>query len=101
MIRTLGLQDYPSDALLFLLGCACLLGFVVGYITDSVMGDRGFGAFGNGMLAVFGAFVGVYIRNTFFVRMHPGDIVWTGLFAAAAATLLLLMLGVVKSWVQR
>jgi uncharacterized membrane protein YeaQ/YmgE (transglycosylase-associated protein family) len=100
MLQLLRLDHYSSEILLFLLLAVLIGGFVVGFVTDSVMGDRGFGPFGNGTLAVLGAVVGIYIRNTFFGRMDPGDLLVTGIFASATATLLLLLLGVAKHWVQ-
>ena len=100
MLQLLRLEHYPTEVLLYALLALLIVGFIVGYITDSVMGDSGFGPFGNGTLAIFGAFVGIYIRNNFFGRMDPGDIFVTGFFAAVAATLMLLLLGVAKHWVQ-
>lgn len=100
MIAYLGLGEYSGSLLLLLALGVCIAGMVTGYITDAVMGDRGFGPFGNGMLTVLGAAVGLYVRHTFFGRMSPGDVATTAIFAAAAATLLLLVLGVAKHWVQ-
>ncbi len=100
MLQVLRLEQYSSEVLLFILLAVLIGGFVIGFVTDTVMGDRGFGPVGNGMLAMLGAVVGIYIRNTFFGRMDPGDLLVTGIFAAATATLLLLLLGVAKHWVQ-
>lgn len=100
MLQILRLDQYSSEMLLFIFLGILIGGFVVGFITDAVMGDRGFGPIGNGMLTMLGAIVGIYIRNTFFGRMDPGDLIVTGIFAAATATLLLLLLGVAKHWVQ-
>ncbi len=100
MLEALRLDHYPRDILLYVLLAVIICGFIVGYVTDIVMGDRGFGPFGNGTLAVFGAAVGIYIRNNFFGRMDPGDILITGVFASSSATLLLLLLGLAKHWVQ-
>ena len=47
-----------------------------------------------------GAFIGVHVRNAYFGLTSPGDIAITAIFAAAAATLLLMLLGVAKHWVQ-
>jgi len=100
MLQLLRLEHYTSELLLIILFAVLIGGFVIGFVTDAVMGDRGFGPWGNGMLAMLGAIVGIYIRNTFFGRMDPGDLIVTGVFAAATATLLLLLLGVAKHWVQ-
>lgn len=100
MFQILRIDQYSSETLIFIALAILIGGFVIGFITDAVMGERGFGPVGNGMLAMLGAVVGIYIRNTYFGRMDPGDIVVTGVFAAAAATLLLLIFGVAKHWVQ-
>ncbi|MBM3607145.1 MAG: hypothetical protein FJX29_01625 [Alphaproteobacteria bacterium] len=100
MLYYLRLDQYSNDTLLFILFAVVLAGVAIGYMTDIVMKDRGFGAFGNGSLAVLGMGTGIYIRNAFFGAMNPGDLALTGIFAAAMATLLLLVLGVAKHWLQ-
>ena len=100
MLQLFAFGQYSSEMLLFMFLGVLIGGFVIGFVTDAVMGERGFGPIGNGMLAVMGAIVGIHIRNTFFGRMDPGDVLITGVFAAATATLLLLLLGVAKHWVQ-
>ncbi len=100
MLGLLQLDKYPSDVLMMIVFAVLIAGAVVGYVTDVVMGERGFGPFGNGLLVIFGAFVGIYLRNAYFGLMEPGDIAVTGIFAAASATLLLMLLGLAKHWVQ-
>lgn len=100
MLQFLRLDHYSNETLLFLLFAVSIGGVVIGLVTDFVMRDRGFGPIGNGALAVLGIGVGIHIRNSFFGSMSPGDLALTGVFAAAAATLLLLILGVAKHWVQ-
>lgn len=100
MLALLQLDKYPSDALMMIVFAILIAGAIVGYVTDTVMGNRGFGPFGNGMLVIFGAFIGIYLRNAYFGLMEPGDIAVTGIFAAASATLLLMLLGLAKHWIQ-
>ena len=100
MLELLKLNDYPSDVLWLMMIFILCGGAVVGYITDSVMGERGFGPIGNGLLIIMGAFVGIYIRNAYFGLTSPGDMAITAIFAAASATLLLMLLGVAKYWVN-
>lgn len=100
MLQYLHLSHYSTETLLLMALVIAGAGFVVGYITDVVMRDRGFGPVGNGLLAVLGAFTGIFIRNAYFGRMDPGDLFTTGFFAVVAATLLLLILGVAKHFVQ-
>ena len=100
MLDLLQLNGYSNQTLGLLLCLVVGGGLVVGFITDSVMGPRGFGAGGNAMLVILGAFVGIYIRNAYFGYMEPGHMAMTGAFAAASATLLLMLLGLAKHWVQ-
>lgn len=100
MLELLKLHQYDSDVLTLLMFFVIIGSAAVGYVTDSVMGDRGFGPLGNASLIILGVFVGVYIRNAFFGLMKPGDIVTTAMFAAATATLLLMLLGVAKFWTR-
>jgi hypothetical protein len=64
------------------------------------MGDRGFGPFGNGILAIFGAAMGVYFRHAYFYRLYGDEIVITAVMAEIFATILLLCLSVVKRLTQ-
>ena len=100
MLKLMQLDHYSSDVLIMLVTAIIIVGMVVGYVTDIVMGDRGFGPVGNGLLVVLGAFAGIYLRNAYFGLMEPGDMAVTGIFAAASATLLLMLLGIAKHWVQ-
>ncbi|MBV1701195.1 MAG: hypothetical protein KGQ46_05175 [Hyphomicrobiales bacterium] len=89
---------YDNTELLFMLLTFSICGIVFGTVTDAVMQDRGFGAIGNGFLAMFGAFIGVYTREHYFGRMLTGDLMVTIISAASAATAILLILGVIKHW---
>jgi hypothetical protein len=100
MAEFLKLDQYPADVLWILTFLIIGGGTVVGYITDAVMGNRGFGPISNGVLVIMGTFIGVHVRNAYFGLTSPGDIAITAIFAAAAATLLLMLLGVAKHWVQ-
>lgn len=94
----LSVDYYDNTELLFMLLTFSICGIVFGTVTDLVMKDRGFGVVGNGLLAMFGAFIGVYTREHFFGRMLTGDLMVTIISAACAATAILLILGVVKHW---
>jgi uncharacterized membrane protein YeaQ/YmgE (transglycosylase-associated protein family) len=100
MMKMLGLAHLPSDYFALLMFVILLSGMMMGWLTDAIMGDRGFGPFGNGFLIILGCFVGIYVRNAYFGNIQHDQITLTGIFAASSATLLLLILGVVKHWVQ-
>jgi hypothetical protein len=100
MLHILGLEDFDS-VFLIAIGIAILVGgAVVGYLTDMIMGDRGFGPFGNGGLAIIGGFLGVYARNAYFYRLHGDEMLITAIAAEICATGLLLGFGFAKRWAQ-
>ena len=99
MLEILQLDTYSNDTLTLMMVFVLIGGLAIGFICDRVMGDRGFGPAGNALLVIFGAFVGIYIRNAYFGNMDPGDMAMTGIFAAASATLMLMLLGVAKHFV--
>ena len=101
MLQTLRIEQLSTDALILLTLLAIVAGAVIGYLTDVVMKDRGFGPFGNGLLAILGAAVGLHVRLTIFGTLKPGDIALTCIFATATATLMLLIFGVIKSFARR
>jgi len=100
MLQILGLDQYSPDILAITALGVAIAGLGIGLVTDSVMSDRGFGPYGNGFLAILGAVTGIYTRYSFFGWMRGQEVLIIGSFAAATATLMLLLLGVAKHWVQ-
>jgi hypothetical protein len=100
MFTTLNPSDYPPELIVGAAVAIVIGGAAIGYITDIVMGDRGFGPFGNGVLAVLGAGLGVYAQVLYSGELTAGGLMITASAAAAAATAILLILGVIKSLVQ-
>lgn len=91
---------YPLYVIVLAAVAAVIGGGIAGQLTDAVMGDAGFGAFGNAVLTILGVFIGVYVRTALFGRLYSKDLIVTSVFAAAAATAILLILGVVKHFMQ-
>jgi len=100
MLEALVIEGLTADFLLLLAFVAIIVGVLMGYLTDAIMGSRGFGPFGNGMLILLGSVIGIYVRYAYFGSLQPGDAALTSLFAAASASLVLLLLGFAKYWVQ-
>jgi uncharacterized membrane protein YeaQ/YmgE (transglycosylase-associated protein family) len=100
VLAILGLQNFDSVFLLIVAIAALIGGAVVGYMTDMIMGERGFGPFGNATLAIFGAILGVYFRHAYFYRLYGDEVVITAVMAEVFATALLLCLGLVKRLTQ-
>lgn len=99
MFNMLDIAQYSTEALMLAALIFVIAAFLIGYITDAVLGNRGFGPFGNGCLAILGCFVGVYARHTYFGFANGNEMVITGGLAAATATAMLLILGIIKHWV--
>jgi uncharacterized membrane protein YeaQ/YmgE (transglycosylase-associated protein family) len=72
---------------------AAFVGFVlIGFLLDFLMGGQGFGPYINSMLAVVGAFLGLYLRYNYllpYVRYEP-YLSFTLLFAAPVLLIVLL-----------
>lgn len=100
MLQMLDFGNYSREALMLMAVASMIAIFLIGYITDAVLAERGFGPFGNGGLAVVGALVGIYTRQTYFGHSSGDEILITGGLAACAATAMLLALGIVKHWVS-
>ena len=92
------LDQISSEALALLIFVTAIIGMFVGYITDFVLGDRGFGPAGNAFLAVLGCVVGIYGRATYFGPTNLDENLMTGGLAASTATVMLLVLGIIKHW---
>lgn len=100
MLHILGLENFDSVFLMAICIAILVGGAVVGYLTDMIMGERGFGPVGNGSLAILGAFFGIYARNAYFYRLHGDEMLITAVAAEICATALLLSLGFAKRWAQ-
>jgi uncharacterized membrane protein YeaQ/YmgE (transglycosylase-associated protein family) len=100
VLQILGLDNFDSVFLLVVAIAVLIGGATIGYITDMIMGERGFGPFGNALLAIFGAVLGVYARHAYFYRLYGDEIVITAAMAELFATALLLCLGLAKRWTQ-
>jgi uncharacterized membrane protein YeaQ/YmgE (transglycosylase-associated protein family) len=98
MLHALGLENFDSVFLMAVCIAILVGGAVVGYLTDVIMGERGFGPFGNGALAIMGALLGVYARNAYFYRLQGDEMLITAIAAEICATGLLLSLGFAKRW---
>lgn len=95
-----GFDDYPFDVIVWICVATVIGGGLMGQLTDAVMGDRGFGAIGNAILAILGAFIGIYVETLLFGRLYSKDLIGTGIAAAATATAMLLLLGLVKHLIE-
>lgn len=79
MLQTLGFGTISTDALWAVCLCLLVLALVVGWVSDSILGQVGFGLFGNSFFGLAGAFVGLVV----FVRygwewIHPDIVTMTG-----------------------
>ncbi len=97
MLQLLDPSNY-SLSMLAVIGFGVICGgSIAGYVTDMVMGERGFGFFGNASLAMLGCGSGIYTRHVFFGWWQGEETLIVGIFAASMATLILLLFGLVKA----
>lgn len=100
MLNIIDFDLYSIDFLALIALGVIIPGLIVGYITDTLMHDLGFGPYGNGFLAILGAGTGIYTRYTFFGWLQGQEILIITIFTTATATFMLLLLGLAKHWVQ-
>ena len=100
MLYYLRLDELSSTTLLLLMAAIGLCGLLIGAVTDAIMGDRGFGTIGNGLLTIMGCVIGVYAEFVFLGPAYFQDVMMTALAAATGAAALLLTFGTIKHWVQ-
>ncbi|MBV1704831.1 MAG: hypothetical protein KGI57_04115 [Hyphomicrobiales bacterium] len=94
------LDNFTESDLILAAVCVVLSGWIMGFVTNAVMGDRGFGVFGNAFLTMLGAFLGLYARLAMFGGGGRTDYIVSGASAASTATVLLLILGALKNRLQ-
>ena len=97
MLQLLDPDNYSADVLAFIAFGVTVAGLIVGHVTNLIMGERGFGLFGNGFLAMLGCGTGIYARHVFFGWMQGEETLIVGIFALSTATLILLLFGFVKA----
>ena len=100
MWHLLRMEEMSTSTMSLIIAGVALCGLLIGAITDSVMGDRGFGAIGNGLLTLMGCVLGLYAEQALLGPAYVRDALMTGLFAAAGATAILMTFGLIKHWVQ-
>ena len=87
------------DTLVLLLFVS-IFSVVMGFLTDALMGARGFGPLGNGLIVALGGIIGVYYRSVVFgiaAAQHSYTVAFS---AIGAATLILLAFGLVKRFIR-
>lgn len=88
-----------ADLLILLLFVA-IAGVVMGFLTDALMRQQGFGPLGNGLIVTLGGVIGVYYRGLVFgpaAAQHSYAIAFS---AVGAATLILLTVGIAKRFLK-
>ena len=94
------LETYDDAALLTLAFIAIAGSSVVGIVVDRVMQKRGFGAIGNAFLIMSGVFASLAISYDQLGSIRAEDSNRLILVASSCATLVLLVCGVLKSYLQ-
>jgi hypothetical protein len=97
MLQLLNPSHYSLAALAVIGFCVICGGSVAGYVTDMIMGKRGFGFFGNAFLVILGCGTGIYTRHVLFGWWQGEETLIVAIFAASTATLILLLFGLVKA----
>jgi hypothetical protein len=87
------LWNLDTNSLLMAVAVVSMLSFIVGLALDGVMGEDGFGAIGNMFIIATGFFLGIFIANTYGVRLSDMTAAMaaglTGAFASVFALALI------------
>ncbi len=89
----LGLQNLTLSEQVFVVLVLVLCFFIAGYIVDSLMDRRGFGPYGDGMVALLGLFMGLLVRGTYFPTVSPYDPILT--YGVTFTTMLVVLFSLV------
>ena len=99
LAKALGVGDLPQNEMTVLTAIGTVYCFVLGVITDLILGERGFGKGFNGFIAFIGAFFALMIYSTIFGQFHKEHISTLILVVTAASTGVLLLAAFLKHWV--
>lgn len=91
------LEDFSTMDYVFLAVGVIVACLAIGFIIDLIMRDSGLGPAANGVLAMIGVCVGIYLRYRLFAPYRADDVYLTSGLAIGAAFVLLFMLGLAKS----
>jgi uncharacterized membrane protein YeaQ/YmgE (transglycosylase-associated protein family) len=99
LLLMLGLPDFPMESLILFLAVVALAALALGWISDLILGDGGYGVTLNTGLILTGAVIGAWLWHRFGVptRFHQ-DVTRTGV-AMGSGLLMLLFCGVMRRWV--
>jgi hypothetical protein len=93
------LEKQSSGELSFVFLMVVVSCLTMGFVLDLIMKDLGLGPAPNGVLALIGVCLGIYLRYRLLAPYRADDAVMTVGFAMACAFLLLIALAVTKSGV--
>ena len=97
---TYSVSGLSQADILFLLLFVSIAGVVMGFLTDALMRQQGFGPIGNGLIVTMGGVIGVYYRGLVFgpaASQHSYAIAFS---AVGAATLILISFGLAKRFLK-
>jgi len=94
------LDSYDRSSLLLLSVFAVMGSYVAGVIVDRVMLKRGFGQFGNAILVLMGAGIGLSISYSQLGPLQPSESDRIVATTTASSVLVLLVCGVLKSFIM-
>jgi uncharacterized membrane protein YeaQ/YmgE (transglycosylase-associated protein family) len=94
------MKELSTVEMTLLLAAIFVGAFFVGIAVDMIMKDTGLGAAPNGIIALIGAFAGVYLRYRLLNPFRADDLILTIGFAIGCAMALFLLLGWAKCQIR-
>jgi len=96
MVRLIGLDFLPQDALIITLILMVVVAVIAGWISDAVMADVGYGVIGNAVLTLVGAFVGLAAWTHGVGPVRPAYIGWIAVSTGGGSLAFLLLFALFK-----
>lgn len=82
-----------TDVLIFVLTIILIFGFFLGHAMDGVLGDEGFGSYGNMFIIIIGFTAGIYVMHYLGMSLRDMRFAVGGGLAGAFALLASMVLG--------
>lgn len=96
LLFTLGIDTSSPGGLINLAIVAAIGCLIIGFLADCILSSTGFGVFGNGVVAVTGMYLTIWLIDHEVARYYVVNPSGALIFAASSGALFLVLLSVIK-----
>ena len=94
------IEQLSRETIMVLLLAAGAIILIIGTMTDWIMGGRGFGPLGNGLLIAMGCGLGLVMQTEILGPVRTSDASISAIIAGISATVFLVTFSMAKHWLQ-